>query len=73
MELLSRHLLHCRRSGVFKVNFEQISHIALVFPLLTLSKYVPVEFPIFISTIWICSPVVRVFFRCYHCILKKIA
>ena len=27
-----------RRSGVFIVKFEQISHIALVFPLLTLNK-----------------------------------
>ena len=27
-----------RRSGVFIINFEQISHIALVFPLLTLRK-----------------------------------
>ena len=28
----------CRRSGVFIVNFEHISHLALVFPLLTLSR-----------------------------------
>ena len=28
---------HWRRSGVFIVNFEHISHIALVFTLLTLS------------------------------------
>ena len=28
-----------RRSGVFIVNFENISHLVLVFPLLTLSKY----------------------------------
>ena len=27
-----------RRSGVFIVNIEQISHIVLVFPLLTLNK-----------------------------------
>ena len=27
----------CRRSGVFIVNFEQISHFVLVFPLLTLN------------------------------------
>ena len=27
-----------RLSGVFSVNFEQISHIVLVFPLLTLGK-----------------------------------
>ena len=34
-----RHLpCHQRRSGVFIVNFEQISHIVLVFPLLTLNK-----------------------------------
>ena len=30
-----------RRFGVFTVNFEQISHIALVFPLLNLNKYMP--------------------------------
>ena len=29
---------HQRRSGVFIVNFDQISHIALVFLLLTLTK-----------------------------------
>ena len=29
---------HWRRSGVFIVNFEQILHIVLVFPLLTLNK-----------------------------------
>ena len=34
-----RHQL-CR-SGVFIVNFEQISHIILVFPLLTLNKSIP--------------------------------
>ena len=28
-----------RRSGVFIVNFEEISKIAVVFPLLTLKKY----------------------------------
>ena len=28
---------HWRRSGVFIANFEQISHIALVFPILTLN------------------------------------
>ena len=28
----------CRRSGVFIVNFEQISHIVLVFPFLTFAK-----------------------------------
>ena len=32
---------HQRRSGVFIVNFDQISHIALVFLLLTLTKYMP--------------------------------
>ena len=31
-------LCHWRRSNVYIVNFEQISHIVLVFPLLTLSK-----------------------------------
>ena len=29
---------HCRRSGVFTVNSEQISYIVLVFPLLALNK-----------------------------------
>ena len=29
---------HWRRSGVFIINFEQTSHIILVFQLLTLSK-----------------------------------
>ena len=29
------------RSGVFIVNFEKISHIVLVFPLLTLNKQMP--------------------------------
>ena len=33
-----------RVSGVFIVNFEQISHIFLVFLLLTLKMQVPVEF-----------------------------
>ena len=33
-----------RRSGVFIVNFKQILHVVLVFPLLTLKKY-----------IWLCS------------------
>ena len=28
---------HCRRSGVFIVNFEHISHLVLVFLLLTLN------------------------------------
>ena len=32
-----------RRSDVFIINFEQISHIILVFPLLTLNKYLPAE------------------------------
>ena len=32
---------HWRRSGVFIVNFEQISHISLVFPLLTLNRQMP--------------------------------
>ena len=30
-----------RRSGVFIVNFEHISHLVLVFLLLTLSRYMP--------------------------------
>ena len=32
-----------RRSGVFIVNFEQISHLVLVFLLLTLSRQMPAE------------------------------
>ena len=36
MKTLQRH--HQRRSGVFIVNFEQISHLALAFLSLTLSK-----------------------------------
>ena len=30
---------HWRRSGVFDINFEQISYIALMFSILTLNKY----------------------------------
>ena len=30
-----------RRSGVFVINFKQISHIVLVFQLLTLKKEIP--------------------------------
>ena len=33
-----RHWRHYRRSGVFIVNFEYISHLVLVFLLLTLSS-----------------------------------
>ena len=36
IETLERRQL--RRSGVFIVNFEQISHIILAYPLLTLNK-----------------------------------
>ena len=32
---------HCRRSGVFIATFEQISHIVLVFRLLTINKWMP--------------------------------
>ena len=32
---------HCRRSGVFIVNFEYISHLVLVFLLLTLGREMP--------------------------------
>ena len=32
---------HCRRSGVFIVNFEHISHLVLLFLLLTLSRQMP--------------------------------
>ena len=31
----------CRRSHVFIINFEHISHLTLVFLLLTLSRYLP--------------------------------
>ena len=34
-----------RRSGVFTVNFEHISHLVLVFLLLTLNRYMPVKTP----------------------------
>ena len=36
IEIPERH--HWNRSGVFIVNFEQISHIVVVIPLLTLNK-----------------------------------
>ena len=36
-----RQLCQLRHSGVFIVNFEQILNIVLVFPLLTLKKYMP--------------------------------
>ena len=36
IKTIERH--HWRCSGLFIVNFEQISHIILVFPLLTLDK-----------------------------------
>ena len=39
LKTTERH--HWRRSVVFIVNFEQISHIILVFPLLTLNKQMP--------------------------------
>ena len=35
---------HWRRSGVFIVNFEYISHLALVFLLLNVSSLLPVVF-----------------------------
>ena len=39
---------HCRRSGVFIVNFEQILQTVLVFALFTLSKTMPAgNMPIF--------------------------
>ena len=34
---------HWRRSGVFIVNSKHISHLVLVFLLLTLSRYMPTE------------------------------
>ena len=37
-------LKHWRRSGVFIANFEQISHIVLRFPSLTLNKLTPVGY-----------------------------
>ena len=32
--------VQCRRSGLFIISFEQVSHIVVVFPLLTLDKYI---------------------------------
>ena len=37
----TRERLQWRRSGVFIVNFEHISHFVLVFLMLTLSKQMP--------------------------------
>ena len=44
----NRFKVQWRRSGVSVVNFEQTSHIFLVFSLLTLNKYMPAWFPGFI-------------------------
>ena len=38
-------LCHGHRFGVFIVNFEHISHNVLLFPLLTLNKQMPAEYP----------------------------
>ena len=35
---------HWRRSGVFIVNFEHVSHLVLVFLLLTLNRLMPTGF-----------------------------
>ena len=37
---------HLRRTGVFIVNFEHISHLVIVFPLLTLSKQMPAGYEV---------------------------
>ena len=37
METLEQGVKYVRRSGIFIVNLEHISHLALVFPLLTLN------------------------------------
>ena len=34
-----------RRSGVFFINFKQVSHNDMMFPLLTLNKEMPAGFP----------------------------
>ena len=39
--MLTKKRRHGHRSVVFIINFEYISHIALVFPLLTLNKWIP--------------------------------
>ena len=41
LDLRSCRQLHVRRSGIFIVNFEHISHLVLVFLLLTLSRLMP--------------------------------
>ena len=38
---VNNKVVQWRRSGIFIVNFEHISHLALVFLLLTLSKQMP--------------------------------
>ena len=38
LETLEQGVKYWRRSGIFIVNFEHISHLALVFLLLTLSR-----------------------------------
>ena len=40
---------HWRRSGIFIVNFQHISHLVLVFPLLTLSRSMPAGLLLFKS------------------------
>ena len=37
------------RSGVFNIDFEQISNIALIFPLLTLNKQIPTRYWLFLN------------------------
>ena len=55
------------RCGVFIVNFEHISYIFLMFPLLTLNKWVPVG--IVLMTLWFTLNIVSVLMQCtYHCL-----
>ena len=48
------------QSGVFIVNFERILHTDLVFPLFTLSKYMPTEFLLEISAILLAVNVTKI-------------
>ena len=50
------------RSGVFIINFEHISHLALVFPLLTLSRQIPAG-----SSPQSYAPYIQVVFKFTHC------
>ena len=46
---------HWRRSGVFIVNFEHISHLVLVFLLLTLNRQMPAGLMSDIFLLWVTS------------------